>query len=70
MADNFKLTVDYIIYSEPMNVFEAFTDSGIIGAWGGGLSIVEPEIGGAFELFDGWVKGNVTIYEQIGRAHV
>lgn len=62
MADiSWKTT--YVIYAQPDEVFEALTDPGIIGAWGGGLSVLEPRIGGHFELFDGWVKGEVTHYQ-------
>lgn len=58
----FNFKTSYIVYAKPEQVFEALTDSGIIAAWGGGFAIVEPAIGGAFEMFDGWVKGEVTAY--------
>lgn len=56
----FKTT--HVIYATPAEVFEALTDPGIIAAWGGGLSVVENKVGGHFELFDGWVKGEVTVF--------
>lgn len=58
---NFKTT--YIVYATPEQVFEALTDTGIIGAWGGGLSVVENKVGGVFEMFDSWVKGEITSYK-------
>ncbi len=58
----FSFKTTYIVYASPEQVFEALTDPGIIGAWGGGNSVVSPEKGGHFELFDGWVKGEVTHY--------
>jgi hypothetical protein len=64
VAEKFKIKLDYIVYAEPMQVFEALTDTGIIGAWGGGISIVEPTVGGLFEYFDGWVKGEVLAYDH------
>ncbi len=57
---NWKST--YVMYASPEDVFEAFTDPGIIELWGGGLSVVESTVGGKFELFDGWVKGEITHY--------
>lgn len=57
-AFTFKTT--FVVYASPDEVFEALTDPGIIAAWGGGLSVIEPKVGGHFELFDGWVKGEVT----------
>ncbi len=53
MAEKFKIKLDYIVYAKPMQVFEALTDTGIIGAWGGGISIVEPTVGGLSILMDG-----------------
>ena len=61
-AKTFSIKMTHVIYASPEKVFEALTDAGIIGAWGGGLSVLEREEGGKFELFDGWVKGKVLIY--------
>jgi len=63
MATKFSLKLDYIVYANPDQVFEALTNPGIISTWGGGFSIVEEKVGGVFEIFDGWVKGEVTVYE-------
>ena len=63
MADfNYKTT--YVVYATPEEVFEALTDPGIIGAWGGGMSVIEEKVGGHFELFDGWVKGEITHFKS------
>lgn len=56
----FNFNTTYVVYATPEAVFEALTDPGIIGAWGGGISVIEEKTGGHFELFDGWVKGEVT----------
>ena len=55
----FSIKKTYVVYASPEKVFEALTDPGLIAAWGGGLSIVENKTGGKFEMFDGWVKGEV-----------
>lgn len=60
---NYFIKTTYIVYASPAKVFEALTDSGIIFAWGGGLAVVENKTGGKFELFDGWVKGEVVTYK-------
>jgi len=62
MAD-YSFRTTYVVYASPDEVFEAMTDPGIIGAWGGGMSVVEDKIGGRFELFDGWVKGEITHFD-------
>lgn len=59
----FTWKTTYIVYATPAEVFEALTDPGIISSWGGGLSVVEGRVGGHFELFDGWVQGEVTHYD-------
>jgi uncharacterized protein YndB with AHSA1/START domain len=63
MAD-FRFSIQYVVYASPETVFEAFTDPGIIAAWGGGMSVVGTEPGGHFEWFDGWVKGEITGIES------
>ncbi len=62
MAD-FRFSRKYVIYASPDAVFEAFTDPGIVAAWGGGMSVFESASGGRFEWFDGWVKGEVYGFE-------
>ena len=60
---DFSIKTTYIVYSTPDKVFEALTDSGVIAAWGGGLAVVEPEAGGRFEMFDGWITGEIITYK-------
>jgi uncharacterized protein YndB with AHSA1/START domain len=62
MADSFTFKTTYVVYATPKEVFEALTDSGIIAAWGGGISVVENNVGGHFEWFDGDVEGEVTAF--------
>lgn len=62
MADSFTFKTTYVVYATPKEVFEALTDSGIIAAWGGGISVVENHVGGHFEWFDGDVQGEVTAF--------
>lgn len=60
--DGFSIKTSFIIYSSPDKVFEALSDTSIIAAWSGEIGIVENKAGGRFELFDGWVKGEVISY--------
>jgi uncharacterized protein YndB with AHSA1/START domain len=62
-AKKFSLKLTYIIYASPEKVFEALTDSAIIKKWSGESGKVSGEKGGPFELFGGWVKGEVLIYK-------
>lgn len=61
-SKNYSFKTTYVVYASPEKVFEALTDSSIIATWGGGLSIVEHKKGGKFEMFDGWVKGEVLSF--------
>ena len=56
---NFSIKLKYVIYAPPSKVFEALTKSSTISKWSGQSGKVSPEKNGAFELFDGWVKGEV-----------
>lgn len=58
----FSYKTSYILYAKPEQVFEALTDSGIIAAWGGGIAVVGTKPGEPFEMFDGWVQGEVTAF--------
>jgi uncharacterized protein YndB with AHSA1/START domain len=58
----FNFKTSYIVYAKPEQVFEALTDTGIIAAWGGGLAVVSSVPGEPFEMFDGWVRGEVSAY--------
>jgi uncharacterized protein YndB with AHSA1/START domain len=60
---DFSIRMNYVVYASPDKVFEALTDPGIIAAWGGGLAVVENKTGGKFELFDGWITGEVISYK-------
>jgi uncharacterized protein YndB with AHSA1/START domain len=59
----FSLKLNYIVYSTPDKVFEALTKSSIINKWSGSNGKVSDKTGGAIEMFDGWVKGEVLIYK-------
>jgi len=63
VKEGFAINTSFIIYATPDKVFEALTDTGIIAAWSGEIGIVENKSGGNFELFDGWVKGEVLSYK-------
>ena len=51
------------IAATPDEVFAALTDAKSIAQWSGQKGKVASKIGGAFELFDGWVKGKVLEFK-------
>jgi len=59
----FSLNLKYVIYASPEKVFEALTESSVISKWSESKGKVSEKIGGEFELFDGWVKGEVLVYK-------
>ena len=58
-----KLKIATTIAAKPDAVFAALTDAKAIGQWSGQKGKVASKIGGAFEMFDGWVKGRVLEYK-------
>jgi uncharacterized protein YndB with AHSA1/START domain len=61
---NISIKIKHLIYSSPEEVFDALTDSAKIKKWSGGKARVELKKSGAFEMFDGWVKGEVLEFEK------
>lgn len=56
-----KITVS--IPASPREVFAALTDVKAIRRWSAHRGKVQPNVGGKFEMFDGWVKGKVLEYK-------
>jgi uncharacterized protein YndB with AHSA1/START domain len=55
----YDLTLEFILSAKPKRVMQLLTDTGLIRKWSGGEAILGQKEGGAFEMFDGWVSGNV-----------
>ncbi len=55
----FDLKLEFILPGKPKRVMELLTDAKLIRKWSGGEAVVENKAGGRFEMFDGWVKGEV-----------
>jgi uncharacterized protein YndB with AHSA1/START domain len=56
----FDLEMEFILSARPQRVMELLTDPGLIRKWSGADAVLENKPGGRFEMFDGWVTGNVT----------
>lgn len=63
MAKSRPISMKVTVNAKPAEVFKALTDSRSIFRWSGQRAKVERTIGGAFEMFDGWVKGKVLAYQ-------
>jgi uncharacterized protein YndB with AHSA1/START domain len=59
----FSISLTWILYASPEDVFQALAMPEIIEEWTGDKAVLEPKVGGAFEMFGGWVKGNVLVFE-------
>ena len=57
MAYDFKL--EFTLSGKPKRVMELLTDPALIRKWSGGDAVLEPKVGGRFEMFDGWAYGEV-----------
>jgi len=55
----FDLSLEFYLSGKPKRVMELLTDPVLIRKWSGGEAILENKVGGRFEMFDGWVKGEV-----------
>ena len=59
---SYSIEMTFHVNATPDEVFELLTDQEKVALWGGGKSILEPKVGGKFEMFDGWVHGKVLDY--------
>ena len=55
----YDLTLEFTLSGKPKRVMQLLTDPVLIRKWSGGEGAVEPRVGGKFEMFDGWGKGEV-----------
>ena len=58
------ISVSYVIYAKPSDVFDALTKATIIEKWCDGGGSVELKEKGKVELFGGWVKGSVIEFSK------
>jgi len=58
----YSIEMTFHVNAAPDEVFELLTDQEKVALWGCGKALVEPKVGGKFEMFDGWVKGKVLDY--------
>jgi uncharacterized protein YndB with AHSA1/START domain len=52
-------TIRHVLYATPAQVFQALTKPEKIRKWSGEAAVMELEPGGKFEMFGGWVRGNI-----------
>lgn len=55
----FDLRLEFTLSGKPKRVMQLLTDDVLIRKWSGEAAILEKKVGGTFEMFDGWVKGEV-----------
>ncbi|MGB2868417.1 MAG: SRPBCC domain-containing protein, partial [Bacteroidota bacterium] len=58
-----SIKMSVAIHASPTELFVALVETKKVIKWSGQKGKVEPNVGGKFEFFDGWVKGNVLAYE-------
>lgn len=56
----YDLELEFTLSAKPERVMQLLTDPALIRKWSGEVGVVEPVVGGKVEMFDGWVKGQVT----------
>jgi uncharacterized protein YndB with AHSA1/START domain len=55
----FDLSLEFILSGKPERIMQLLTDPILIRKWSGEDAVLEDKVGGRFEMFDGWVKGEV-----------
>jgi len=55
----FDCSLEFILSGKPERVMQLLTDPALIRRWSGEDAVLEHKVGGRFEMFDGWVKGQV-----------
>ena len=58
---SFDIELEFRLSGKPARVMELLTDAGLIRKWSGSDAVVEKVVGGRFEMFDGWVTGEVKV---------
>lgn len=55
----FDLELEIFLSGKPARTMQLLTDPTLIRKWSGEEGVAEPREGGKFEMFDGWVTGEV-----------
>ncbi|MFN5323752.1 MAG: SRPBCC domain-containing protein [Bacteroidota bacterium] len=55
----FSFTIQFVIYAEPLRVFDTLTLREVVSTWCDGGGFIETVKDGQMEWFGGWVKGQV-----------
>lgn len=55
----YDLSLEFTLSGKPKRVMQLLTDPELIRKWSGGAAVLEKKVGGRFEMFDGWVYGEV-----------
>lgn len=56
----FDLNLEFILPCKPTRAMQLLTDPLLIRQWSGDDAVLEAKPGGRFEMFNGWVIGEVT----------
>ncbi|NNM15355.1 MAG: hypothetical protein HKO56_01755, partial [Bacteroidia bacterium] len=64
MSTGFVISMKYVLYGSPKQVYEALTDSGAIEQWSNSKGTLEAKKEGDFNWFDGWASGTVVAVDK------
>ncbi len=67
LSGTFAIELNYVVYATPEKVFDSITKEAEINQWCEGGGKFEPFVKGNFEMFGGWVKGQVLKFNRIKR---
>jgi len=65
----YDLSMEFILSAPPKRVMELLTDAMLIRKWSGDDAVLEKKPGGRFEMFDGWVTGEVRNASEFELAY-
>ncbi len=56
---SYDINLEFRLSGKPARVMQLLTDATLIRKWCGSDAVIENKPGGRFEMFDGWVTGEV-----------
>jgi len=64
MGTGFVISMKFVLYGSPKDVYEALTNSTAIEQWSNAKGLFEAKPNGTFNWFDGWATGTVVAVEK------
>ena len=61
----FPITLQYVLYAEPLKVFDTLTSKNLVATWCEGGGCIDSQASGNMEWFGGWASGKVLEFDRL-----